>query len=111
MYQEKGSMAVYVGIVLLGMLLIVMSVFLISNNSLQAQAESLIKIKEAYETDEIYENITGTSTDEPQYVTDGLVLHYDVINNTGVGHSSSTIKWKDLSGNENDGNVTGGNMA
>ena len=108
---EKGSMAVFVGIVLLGMLFIVMSVFLISNNSLQAQAESLIKIKEAYEVDvnnvdEIYQNLTGTTTDEPQYVTDGLVLHYDAINNTGEGHNSSTTTWKDLSGNGNDGTLS-----
>lgn len=117
MSQEKGSMAVFVGIVLLGMLFVVMSVFLISNNSLQAQAESVIKIKEAYESDvnnvdEIYENITGTSTEEPgedtEYATRGLILHYDAINNTGEGHSSTTTTWKDLSGNGNDGVITGG---
>ena len=37
-----------------------------------------------------------------RYVTDGLVLHYDGIMNTATGHSSTTKKWKDLSGNGND---------
>lgn len=46
--------------------------------------------------------------DSDGYVTDGLVLYYDAINNTGSGHSSSTTTWKDLSGNGNDGTVTGG---
>ena len=48
-----------------------------------------------------------------QYVTaesaikDGLVLHYDAINNTGSGHSNSTLVWKDLIGNNN-GNLVSG---
>lgn len=40
-----------------------------------------------------------------QYVTDGLVLHLDAINNTGEGdnsHSTTATVWKDLSGNNND---------
>lgn len=40
-----------------------------------------------------------------QYVQDGLVLHYDAINNTGEGHSDTTTIWKDLSGNNNDGTM------
>lgn len=37
------------------------------------------------------------------YVTDGLVLHYDAIDNAGVGvHSDSPTVWKDLSGNGHD---------
>lgn len=69
MGQEKGSMAVFVGIVLLSMLFIVMSLFLTSNNSLQSQAESLIKIKEAYEADvnnvdEIYGELVASMEPE-----------------------------------------------
>lgn len=30
------------------------------------------------------------------YVTDGLVLHFDGINNTGIGHSDSLAVWKNL---------------
>ncbi len=41
------------------------------------------------------------------YVQDGLVLHYDGVNNTGNGHSNTTTTWKDLSGNGNDGTLTG----
>ena len=37
------------------------------------------------------------------YVTDGLVLRYDAIDNAGVGtHSDSPAVWKDLSGNGHD---------
>ncbi|MDR1207414.1 MAG: LamG domain-containing protein [Rickettsiales bacterium] len=41
------------------------------------------------------------------YVSDGLVAHYDGIDNQGLGdenHSTDTLVWKDLSGNNN--NVT-----
>lgn len=44
------------------------------------------------------------------YVTNGLILQYDAINNTGSGHSNTTTTWKDLSGNGNDGILTGFNM-
>lgn len=39
------------------------------------------------------------------YVTDGLVVHYDAIKNTAMGHNTSTTMWRDLSGNGNDGNL------
>lgn len=38
-----------------------------------------------------------------QYIQNGLMLHYDAINNTGEGHSDDTTTWVDLSGNGNDG--------
>ena len=40
-------------------------------------------------------------------IADGLVLHYDSINNTGVGHNNTSPIWKDLHGN-NDGTLTNG---
>lgn len=40
-----------------------------------------------------------------EYIKDGLVLHYDGINNTGNGHNNSAMVWKDLSGNRNDGTI------
>lgn len=39
---------------------------------------------------------------EKDYVQNGLVLHYDGINNTGSGHSNTATVWKDLSLNGND---------
>lgn len=42
------------------------------------------------------------------YIEEGLILHYDAINNTGEGdekHSTTTTTWKDLSGNGNDGTL------
>jgi len=35
---------------------------------------------------------------EPWYVTDSLTHHWDAINNTGSGHSSSATSWADLIG-------------
>lgn len=41
------------------------------------------------------------------YISDGLILHYDAINNTGNGHSNTATVWKDLSGNGNYGTING----
>ena len=44
------------------------------------------------------------------YAKNGLLLHYDAINNTGGGddkHSTTATTWKDLSGNGNDGELKG----
>ena len=66
MKEEKGSMAVYVTIVLLSMLLILSAVFLTSNAIRKSQIETITKIKETYEADndradEIYETLIGNS--------------------------------------------------
>ena len=109
--SEKGSMAVYVSIVLLTMLLVLMAIFLTSNSTRKMQLISAMEVKSSYEADndraaDIYSDVSGNAG--PQYISNGMVLHYDAINNTGNGHSASTKTWKDLSGNGNDGtfNVT-----
>lgn len=38
-----------------------------------------------------------------EYIQDGLVLHYDGINNTRSGNNPNATSWEDLSGNNNDG--------
>ncbi|MFI3307229.1 MAG: LamG-like jellyroll fold domain-containing protein [Mycoplasmatota bacterium] len=43
-----------------------------------------------------------STTSNNSYISDNLVVWYDGINNTGIGHSDSTLIWKDLSGNNND---------
>jgi len=53
----------------------------------------------------LLETLNPTAT-EDDYVDYGLILHYDAINNTGNGHSSTTTVWKDLSGNGNNGTLT-----
>ena len=63
-----------------------------------------------FNSDDIDYNNNGTANDiyiekTKPYVTDGLLLHYDGINNTGLGHSSTITIWKDLSGNEHDGEL------
>ena len=42
------------------------------------------------------------------YVQDSLVLWYDGYANTGATRNTTTTTWKDLSGNNNDGTLTGG---
>lgn len=43
------------------------------------------------------------------YITDGLILHYDGIQNTRDGYNPNTTLWEDLSGNNNDGNFINSN--
>lgn len=113
--EQKGSMAVYVTVVLVGMIFILMAMFFISNSVRKTQLRTNLKVKEAYEADnakadQIYASLTREEEEEggedPDniygYVMDGLILHYDGINNTGDGHSDNTTIWKDLSGNGND---------
>lgn len=49
----------------------------------------------------------GGVTPGPNYVKDGMVLHFDGINNAGTGHSDSATMWKDSSGNGHDGIISG----
>ena len=49
--DEKGSMAVYVLIVLLSMLLMLTTVFLTSNSARKSQLKTVMGIKQAYEAD------------------------------------------------------------
>lgn len=65
--EEKGSMAVYVSVVLLSMLFILMAVFFTSNAIRKSQLETVFGIKKAYESDnqrasEIYDSITGNDS-------------------------------------------------
>ena len=55
---------------------------------------------------EIKESVEGNRIpEEEKYVKEGLILHFDGINNTGNGHDSNSTIWKDLSGNNNDGEL------
>ena len=47
-------------------------------------------------------NLYQESVHTKEYVTDGLEVFYDAINNTGSGHSNTAKVWKDLSGNNHD---------
>ena len=39
---------------------------------------------------------------DPNFINDGLVIHYDGANNTGAGQDNKTTVWKDVSGNNHD---------
>ena len=41
------------------------------------------------------------------YIRDGLLIHYDSINNTKTGHSYNATIWEDLSGNNNHATLVG----
>lgn len=108
--SSRGSMAVYVTIVILSMLIILLALFFTSNSVRRNQLITVMKLKQAYESDngradEIYADLTdGKANDDTEvYIQNGLILHYDGINNTGNGHSSTATTWKDLSGKGNDG--------
>jgi hypothetical protein len=66
-----------------------------------AQEVGLI-VKQGQFINKIYRN--AKLVYELDYVTDGLVQHYDAINNTGSGHDPLAVVWKDLVGN-NDGTL------
>ena len=111
--EEKGSMAVYVSIVLLGFLIILSGIYVASISVRKGQLETTLKIKQSYEKDnwkidKVYDSQLAKL--DP-YIENGLILHYDGINNTGGGHSSTDTTWKDLSGNGNDATITGGTWA
>ena len=58
--SEKGSMTAYVTIVLLSMVIILVSLFLITNSERREQLSTIMRVKETYEADnnravEIYE--------------------------------------------------------
>ena len=87
--NDRGSMSVYVSIVLFTMLFILLAIFFTSSAIRKNQLSTVIGVKESYEkdnskADEIYSNL-----EDKLYITDGLILQYDAINNTGNGHSSS----------------------
>lgn len=53
----------------------------------------------------VYSQSSEDSNQVQAIVSNGLILYYDAINNTGSGHSDTTNTWKDLSGYGNDGKL------
>ena len=99
---EKGSVAIYAIATVLCFFIIICCIFASSSSIREGQLKTLLKIKEIYAEKINQENESQSES----YVQQGLVLHYDGINNTGNGHSSTTTTWKDLSGNGNDGTLS-----
>ena len=57
------------------------------------------------ENEETYLVGLNVKKENMNYITEGLLLHLDGINNTRNGHSDTTTVWEDLSGNNNDFNL------
>lgn len=87
--EERGSMAVYVTIVLLSMLFILTAVFLITNALRKNQIETTLKVKESYEKDiskpgEIYDYLIGKLTDNVAPNATITVSSTDVLMNDSI---------------------------
>ena len=64
--------------------------------------------KKEYSSSNITENKNTDSCDHidvNSYIKQGLILHYDGINNTRKGNNPSNTIWEDLSGNNNNGKM------
>ena len=99
-YKSNGTWKFYNGIIKGG------------TDAYTAEPDNIRENYEIYHSTETIESTTyKTAYLIPQtsnYVQNGLILHYDAINNTGSGHSSTTTTWNDLSGNNNDGTIVDG---
>ena len=107
MKNEKGSVSIYVLTTCMLVLAVLMSVFMRNQSKLNTQRKQQKIIEQQYndtsKIDEIYNKAIAVK--DTGYVSDGLVLYLDGINNTGNGHDSNATTWKDLSGNNNDGTL------
>lgn len=71
--SQRGSMAVYVTIVLLSMIFIFLTIFFISNSTQKIQLTTVMKIKQAYEmynanADKIYRNLISKLENNYVYI-------------------------------------------
>lgn len=71
--SQRGSMAVYVTIVLLSMIFILLTIFFISNSTQKIQLTTVMKIKQAYEmynanADKIYRNLISKLENNYVYI-------------------------------------------
>lgn len=102
--SEKGSISIYVLSACMLVLAVLMSVFMRNQTKLNTQRKQQKIIEQQYsddsKIDEIYNK--AISVKDEGYISDGLVLYLDGVNNTGNGHDSTATTWKDLSGNNND---------
>ena len=103
--SEKGSMAVYATGLTLTFIIILMAIFTLTSSIRKNQLQTELKIKEIYEQDATSSG-SGTEEQKPEYITNSLIAYFDGVNNTGSGHSSTALTWKDLSGNNNDGTLS-----
>lgn len=101
--EERASMAVYVAIVLFSFLIMLTGIYVSSISVRKGQLQTILRIKDSYElNNDKVEEIYQAQANKVSYVQDGLMLHYDGINNTGNGHSTTATTWKDLTGNGHD---------
>ena len=66
------------------------------------QDDELVYTKDVIENERMYLESLNVKKQAATYVTDGLIVNLDGINNTRTGHSDNTTIWEDISGNGND---------
>lgn len=97
--NEKGSMAAYVAIVLLTMLLILTSVYFISNSSVKNQLITAMKVKETYEADnakaaDIYSALVKKNEEKYVYVEEFNTLPSYQMSNTEASVNDGILTLK-----------------
>ena len=108
--SQRGSITLLVVITILFFIIITVSVYVSNSNTRVSQMQEIERVKEVYEADlakidEKYEERVSGQEPEPdpepepepdlEYIKEGLILHYDAMDNIGEGeHSSTTTKWK-----------------
>ncbi len=102
--EEKGAVAALVLITIVGFLIVLTAFYFRSTQVRQTQLETDSLLKNIYES-QVNDEITAYSW--KSYVQDGLILHYDGINNTGNGHADDALTWRDLSGKGHNGTLKG----
>lgn len=97
--DEKASMAAYVAIVLLTMLLIITSVYFLSNAAVKNQLITSIKVKETYEADndkaaDIYSTLMKKNEDKYVFIEDFDTLPNYPMSNTEMSLNDGILTLK-----------------
>lgn len=97
--DEKGSMAAYVAIVLLTMLLIITAVYFLSNSAVKNQLITSMKVKETYEADndkaaDIYSALMKKNEDKYVFIEDFDTLPNYPMSNTEMSLNDGILTLK-----------------
>lgn len=101
--SNKGSISLYVLMTMIFILVLVSGIYMTSTSKEISGLKETEAIKNLYQkdvdnVDKIYEQLISSR----EYIKEGLIVHYDGINNTQQGHNQTSKVWEDLSGNGND---------
>ncbi len=106
--NEKGSVTMIVIVTVLFMLLILSASLAFVSTKRQSQLQESEILQDIYGGGDLYK-IYEEQAGKDVYISNGLLVRYDAINNTGTGtHSNTATTWKNLAGSSNyDGQLHG----